>query len=279
MATLTGKKYTAKIELSHHNLAKLREHYGDIEDAFRAATGYGYDALPESEARYIAGFKPVDAVRNRILAGREPARRGDDAGAAAAPGLTATLAFLDWFKDSQVCDAQGAPLVVYHGTNADFSAFAPGDTAWTDCIFFTSSADVASNIYAGGQDQFNAVVLRARLATMSDAQLAQALEAARKRVRGFDYYENFEDDFIDVRDELAGILEGEFEPAEGIGQKVDRVMEALGVAPRAATAGANVIPAYLSLQNPLRIDAKGDTFDHECKVRGSRRARLQAMTV
>ncbi|HQY06665.1 MAG TPA: hypothetical protein PLQ52_11435 [Lacunisphaera sp.] len=39
---------------------------------------------------------------------------------------TETPAFKEWFGDSQVVDAAGRPLVVYHGTNADISAFDPG---------------------------------------------------------------------------------------------------------------------------------------------------------
>lgn len=35
--------------------------------------------------------------------------------------------FRAWFGDSKVVDAEGRPLVVYHGTTADFSAFEPGD--------------------------------------------------------------------------------------------------------------------------------------------------------
>jgi hypothetical protein len=36
-----------------------------------------------------------------------------------------TPAFKNWFGDSKVVDDQGNPLVVYHGTNADFNSFLP----------------------------------------------------------------------------------------------------------------------------------------------------------
>ena len=39
--------------------------------------------------------------------------------------VTQTDAFKRWFGDSKVVDANGEPLVVYHGTTADFSAFDP----------------------------------------------------------------------------------------------------------------------------------------------------------
>lgn len=77
---LTGKQYSAKIQASADTLASLREKHGDIETDFRAATGYGFDALTESEARYLANFKPADTVRARILAERDAARHGQGQG-------------------------------------------------------------------------------------------------------------------------------------------------------------------------------------------------------
>lgn len=38
-------------------------------------------------------------------------------------GDTSSAAFKEWFGDSKVVDADGNPLVVYHGTNAEFDAF------------------------------------------------------------------------------------------------------------------------------------------------------------
>lgn len=49
------------------NIARVRELFGDLEDAFRQATGYGFDGLTASEARYLANFRPTDTVRARIL--------------------------------------------------------------------------------------------------------------------------------------------------------------------------------------------------------------------
>ena len=39
----------------------------------------------------------------------------------------ATKNFWNWFGDSKVADAEGKPLVVYHGTKSDFSTFEKGD--------------------------------------------------------------------------------------------------------------------------------------------------------
>lgn len=64
---LTGKQYSAKVKPSPKTLSALREQHGDLEQDFIAATGYGFDSLTESEARYLANFKPADAIRVRVL--------------------------------------------------------------------------------------------------------------------------------------------------------------------------------------------------------------------
>ena len=70
---LTGKQYSAKIQPSPETLASLRQKHGDLEHEYRAATGYGFDALTESEARYLARYEPADRLRDRIS---DEGRRG-----------------------------------------------------------------------------------------------------------------------------------------------------------------------------------------------------------
>ncbi|WP_411705419.1 phosphoribosyltransferase [Edaphovirga cremea] len=53
---LTEKQYTAKFSPSPETLQALREKHGDIESDFLAATGHDFDALIESETRYISNF-------------------------------------------------------------------------------------------------------------------------------------------------------------------------------------------------------------------------------
>lgn len=43
---------------------------------------------------------------------------------------TETAAFKRWFGDSKVVDAEGAPLVLYHGTDQDFTEFRHGDVGF-----------------------------------------------------------------------------------------------------------------------------------------------------
>lgn len=78
VVALTGKQYSAKIQPSPETLASLRQKHGDLEDQFRAATGYGFDALTESEARYLARFEPAERLRDRIAEeGRRAGERAD----------------------------------------------------------------------------------------------------------------------------------------------------------------------------------------------------------
>jgi hypothetical protein len=57
-------------------------------------------------------------------------QRSQATGAPAAQ--TDTPAFKKWFGDSKVVDADGSPLVVYHGTNAEFDSFDNSKTAAND---------------------------------------------------------------------------------------------------------------------------------------------------
>lgn len=77
---LTGKQYSAKLRLSPELLSQVRERYANVEDAFRAATGRGFDSLTQSEARYLAKHNAPDTVRDRISeAGRKASQRTGEA--------------------------------------------------------------------------------------------------------------------------------------------------------------------------------------------------------
>lgn len=66
---LTGKQYGSCLRLQEETLDKLRGAYGDLEARFQEQTGYGFDQLTESEARYLASYKPSAVVRDRIISG------------------------------------------------------------------------------------------------------------------------------------------------------------------------------------------------------------------
>lgn len=64
--------------------------------------------------------------------------------------------FWRWFKDSKVVDADGKPLVMYHGTKADFSAFEMRKAGTSDDglagkgFYFTYNPEEASGYAEGG---------------------------------------------------------------------------------------------------------------------------------
>jgi len=81
----------------------------------------------------------------------------------AANGRTVQDNFADWFGESKVVDSQGQPLVVHHGTRADFDAFdlnkqGRNGSAIGSGFYFSNSRDVAS----GYGDRLMAVHLSAQ---------------------------------------------------------------------------------------------------------------------
>lgn len=63
---------------------------------------------------------------------------------------TQTENFQRWFKDSKAVDAEGKPLVVYHGTTSEFNTFRVGNApGWGRGIYFTNNESVARDEYAG----------------------------------------------------------------------------------------------------------------------------------
>ena len=93
VVALTGKQYSAKLALNSELQSQVRERFQSIEDKFEVATGYGFDALTESEARYLAKHDNAQSVRDRIIA----------AGSAASlRAMRATLASLRVKKQIEV---------------------------------------------------------------------------------------------------------------------------------------------------------------------------------
>ena len=78
----------------------------------------------------------------------ERGRWGEGDGAATREPVTQTSEFKAWFGDSKVVDAAGKPLVVYHGTNEDFTTFRPSARSKEPGIFFAPDPAIAS-LYTG----------------------------------------------------------------------------------------------------------------------------------
>lgn len=109
VVALTGKQYSAKIQPSPETLTSLWKKHGDLEDQFRAATGYGFDALTESEARYLARYEPAQRLRDRITEeGRSGSQREDEGNPrqADADDLSFSRSQLSEIKDSALDQLQ-----------------------------------------------------------------------------------------------------------------------------------------------------------------------------
>lgn len=67
--TLTGKAYSAKLNLTEETLRNLRGKYGtELEEWWVAAFGYSFERLTESEARYLIRADDAHTITTRIVA-------------------------------------------------------------------------------------------------------------------------------------------------------------------------------------------------------------------
>ncbi len=70
--TLTGKPHSAKLAPSPERLQELRKKHGtQLETWWIGRFAHAFDALTESEARYLARTETLDAIRNRIAAAKQ----------------------------------------------------------------------------------------------------------------------------------------------------------------------------------------------------------------
>lgn len=99
-------------------------------------------ADPETEG----GFDPRSAARAVEESDGRGEVRGD--GQEGLSSVTRSPEFRAWFGDSKVVDEAGRPLVVYHGTMADFTEFRGASRSGLDpYAFFASDPDIAG-LYA-----------------------------------------------------------------------------------------------------------------------------------
>ena len=66
---LTGKPYSAKLNVTKEQLHELRQKHGqDFEKWWRERFGHSFDCLTQSEARYLARSPDADTIRDRLAA-------------------------------------------------------------------------------------------------------------------------------------------------------------------------------------------------------------------
>lgn len=156
---------------------------------------------------------------------------------------TGSAAFKAWFGNSKVVDAKGKPLVVYHGTNQpieQFSAERLGSATKSESskigFYFTDSPKVAS-LYA--ENAGRSVVANVEEFERAQARLQSEVEQLERKASrsgkssDWDAYE-------------AKMLEWET-------LEIDATRED-------AATGGNVLPVYVSIQNPKIVDFGGETI-------------------
>jgi hypothetical protein len=135
-------------------------------------------------------------------------------------------AFKRWFGDSKIVDAEGNPLVVYHGTDADITTF------WDK---FAGSNTPNKGMYGQAPGYFTSDVATANAYAIGNAE--------RK--------------------------------AYASGQKAPSFVETPSGKVRE---GANVMPVYLSIQNPLEVASHSDLDKFIRRVAGSGQLGAKSVT-
>lgn len=128
---------------------------GDFVDRFEA-----YDLAEASDQLTDAG-KRARSTLPMLLAEQVLYQQAQEFGVtpeelkaeldAAGGDITQTPRFKEWFGDSKVVDADGKPLVVYHGSRADIDAFDPSKSSGGQGIYFTPDPKLAETyaMFAG----------------------------------------------------------------------------------------------------------------------------------
>lgn len=103
----------------------------------------GYDGIRIANGGIWIAFEPGNVKSSMGNNGDFDSKNPDIRFSRGAP--TDTPAFKAWFKDSRVVNAKGGPLVVYHGTDEQFSTFEKSAISSPDegGFFFTSDREIA----------------------------------------------------------------------------------------------------------------------------------------
>ncbi|OZA55716.1 MAG: hypothetical protein B7X79_13910 [Acidovorax sp. 17-64-282] len=117
---------------------------------------------------------------------------------APAGGQTETAEFKRWFGDSKVVDAEGKPLVLYHGTHSSFTEFKPND-ALGGGMFFSPSPEEAGAFTGATGSNIMPVYLSAQKVWPKIVRSYDEVKAIRAaKSKGYDA--------IRVRDDQNGVV-------------------------------------------------------------------------
>lgn len=198
----------------------------------------GFASLQLSDAEIIRDF----LMPARAFVERGGAKPGNGSAAFSRSNQTETPEFKKWFGDSKVVDADGKPLVVYHGTTADFQVFdlsRAGEVGenFGSGAFFTSDPGVAASYTARW---------------MRDPEFVSAREAEDNALSAWGKA------VVDYGKGSAEAAKAEVtkDAAAAIRRKIADQIDGMN---RPIT-GAQTVPVYIAMKNPLVVDAKGEYY-------------------
>ena len=137
-------------------------------------TRFSADGAPWGDTNYASKDQAIREFIDEADLSSMTDGAGAPFGRASTPsGQAQSAAFKSWFSASQVVDASGKPLVVYHGRDGNFSQFntngGPGKTSGTGA-FFSSRPIVADTYAIGAEPNVAPVYLSLQTPVIIDAQ-------------------------------------------------------------------------------------------------------------
>ncbi len=170
-------------------------------------------------------------------------------------------AFQAWFGDSKVVDAEGKPLVVYHGTQADIDSFNPGMRGSATGaksaemgFFFTSNSIVASkyaNMRNMDEDGQEMAAYSAKLNRLVSTLDRAEDELVRYGEGGF---------VLASERERTAMLKDANDRAGAKKAMTEYQAAEAAISNHKIVGGDAVYPVFLSIENPLIHDQKGEHY-------------------
>jgi hypothetical protein len=113
-------------------------------------------------SRYAKGEDVVSLISNKNMYysrnSRIPSKEsGDIKETDGSNDQVNTPQFKAWFGDSKVVDADGKPLIVYHGGNTDISTFTKSSRGYLGAAYFTDNRDVSSHYAMFGAVDYDSI--------------------------------------------------------------------------------------------------------------------------
>jgi GNAT superfamily N-acetyltransferase len=154
----TSKKWVVGPRMGAKSEQRYFDNEKDARAYYNSVVHHNYVVFDDNKvvvkavSEKTAGYGTASAKR--------PAQNAEDRPIAATP--KAVKAFWKWFGDSKTVDAEGRPLVLYHGTAADFDTFDPKkgniESDMGAGLYFTNTPEDVSHNYAGiGPDMENKI--------------------------------------------------------------------------------------------------------------------------